>query len=217
MVANAVPSPAGATAYIARAPLDESDANYQQFIKFLVVPPERQTHKDFGGNDLEKIRVLEDPVRREIYTAMHGSKEPFHFVNRKHAELNFTFRMAIIRIIHDINRGAIDFDYYNLGAGVPPSVASQAWVPGALLTWAFQARPTAKSSDAITDLLRTKTRGECNGAVTASVLGAANQVMGAAAFDALHPPGSLDLFYDGRRRHQTSARDRKTQVPGDLV
>jgi hypothetical protein len=116
---------------IQNQPMTETAANYQGYIKYLTVPPERHSDPAFSGTDIPAINALEDPSRREIYTKMQGCSENFAFPDRPAAEKHWTFRMTAINTMRRMNSQGldlIDFTYFDLNPAADKGVKT----PGTL-------------------------------------------------------------------------------------
>src|SRR5690242_3492777 len=85
---------------IGSQPMNETAANYLQYIKFLTVPQAEQAKEAFKSNDINAIRAMEHPLRRQIFDAMNrNSVEQFTFASIQAAQENFTMRMWAINFM----------------------------------------------------------------------------------------------------------------------
>jgi hypothetical protein len=212
-----------------------NDNQYQKAIKFLTVDPSKQTDPAFTGNDIAKIKALEDPIRKEIFDKMKASTEVFTFNVLQAAIDNFQMRIYTIQHITDMNAGKIKYTYYPREG--TPSVESKKWQLGPeKRPYFFQVKDGQTSYAAISDLMATTTKGECAGAMCACIIWAAARVIkagtgGADAFDKLHPAGSLNVGfvcgdndpvanYKGsveKHRYWSPDQNSDNVVPGDRV
>jgi hypothetical protein len=176
-----------------------NDNQYQKAIKFLTVDPSKQTDPAFTGTDIAKIKALEDPTRKEIFDKMKASTEVFTFNVLQAAIDNFQMRIYAIQHMTDMNAGKIDWSYYPREGA--PTVASNKWQLGPeKRPYFFQVKDGQTSYAAIADLMATKTRGECAGAMCACIIWAAARVIkagpgGSDAFDKLQPAGTLNVGF----------------------
>lgn len=203
----------------------ETPTNYRNTIKFLTVPPSCHTKAAFLSTNVATIKALEDPVRREIYDAMRGSAiETFTFATRAIAEQHWQMRISTIEAMNRMtNQGPanrrIDFDYFdntdpmNL---IPVQEPGTMWRFGAnaRTPFYFRAKPGVVSSAALAQLESGTSRGECLGAIRACFWIGARDALGNAAFNTMHPAGSLNL---GVSDHRRNAIDPSVIIPGDYL
>ena len=157
-----------------------------------------------------------DPRRREIVSAMVASSMPVALASFAALDQTVTLRQVAIETLTKLNTGQIDADYFDPAAGqIHPQLggtfynthpAGQApfnqphwtsgpwWQPGDLMDpWnaEFDQIDGTAASDAMAQI--EPFRGECAGALEIAVLTGALAALGAQAFDAQHPPGSLAI------------------------
>jgi hypothetical protein len=207
---------------IGNQPLNETAANYQQYIKFLTVPPAEQIKEAFKGNDINAIRAMEHPLRRQIFDAMNrNSVEQFTFANLQAAQENFTMRLWAIGFMLRIEKGAagggVDFNYTD--SRTPAFASPQHWqAVSSNLT--FRTKPGARPSEAMDAIVRSKFRGECLAALEITVLYAARQTLGAERFNKIHG-NSLSVGPSTKSAQKHTRRAPRIRadamIPGDWV
>lgn len=202
-------------------PLVENSANYHRYIKYLTIAPKNRKRTEFHSDDLQTLRSLESPVRRQIFEAMNENRlHQFHFATLQKADENFTMRVAAIRFMVQIHQGknknGVDFSYF--GTKVPAQADPVHWLRTG--SFAFRTRHGAQAAEAIDGLVKNTFRGDCLGAIEATILQAARKAVGAPRFNHLHPaglevgPGTKSVFRHIRSVARFSAND---MVPGDWV
>ncbi len=187
-------TPTGVT--IGTAKVTTSDADYQKYVKYLTVDPDVQAANaaTFNGNNIAQIKAIENPIRRQIFTAMSGSSDHFPFKTRQEAELAFYMRIEAIQFMKKIQLKQVDFAYYALPA-TPASAPADFWVkqPNQNKDFVFDTVSGKTAHDALAAIAGGKFRGECLGAIHLTVLIAADKAYAkfgtTAAFNALFPQG----------------------------
>lgn len=201
-----------------------SDKEYMTYLRWLLVPPEKQNGPIFTGNDMNDIRAkLEDPLRREIFDRMSESKEQFNFATLDEAKQLWQIRVLTVSYIKRVKGNGempeIPLVYYNPKT-LTPKVDSPLWerIPK---TPYLKVTKDAKAYEAINDFLLNGKKAEVECACTSFACGyaAAATVIGEEAFNKLHPPGTFSISPAVANKHYYSANKDglSTHVPGDRL
>src|SRR6185436_1552119 len=95
--AVAVPANTGGGLIVSGVSLHETPENYLRTIKYLTVSPANHSHPSFHSTDVQVVRSIEDPLRRQIYQAMAFNRsDRFQFSTARRAQENFTMRVAAV-------------------------------------------------------------------------------------------------------------------------
>lgn len=197
-----------------------TSADYQRYIKYLTVPPNRRRHPSFNSTSVKLIQALECPLRRQIFTAMFRNRaDRFTFATLKRAQENFDMRMAAVNFMFNMEptrASGMDFDY---AVGVVRQDADREhWVR--LSKFSYKTRKGTTATESIDGIVHRRYRGECLGAMQLNVLHAARVALGRSRFNALHPQG-LDIGEKARsaNKHIETAKSTRLldMVPGDWV
>jgi Protein-glutamine gamma-glutamyltransferase len=204
-------------------PLQETPEEYLRAIRHLTVAPKDHKHPAFLGTNIQAIRAIESPLRRQIFNAMvRNRSDRFEFATLTKAQENFTMRVAavhfMVRMGMRVSDGGLDFNYHRPGQ-VAGEADRQHWRK--LGTFVFETPPGVSASDAIDGICRAKFRGECLGAIEITILQAARKAIGDDRFNALHSRGLKvgDETSKMNTRHFRSAAKVSVadMVPGDWV
>jgi hypothetical protein len=181
----------------------ETQENYLNTICWLTVKDEniwRLSDLIDAGN-VAAIKKLEDPLRRQIFTAMNNHSTPIIFKDTLSAQENFTMRMEAIRFMRMIQKDEVDFGYYAryatkthppIESEVPSTWEKEAWgtkYPVDDFSTVFRSVDGVKADDALEDIITHRFRGECLGALEICIFYGADIAIGATAFNDLHKDG----------------------------
>jgi hypothetical protein len=212
--------PATAEVVIDGTTVTETPALYQQYIKFLTVPPDKQTDPAFTGADIAKIKALEDATRREIWDRMIlANPERFAFANLAEAQQIWTMRLTIIADMDKMNQGVIKWRYFSYSDATKAVKAGSAkWQNGDFTDFYFKVKAGQTAHAAIKDILAGTTYGECAGAITACYFDGAATALGQPGFDAIHAAGTLEVGWDGPiDDHMYAPTNAAVLIPGDKI
>jgi hypothetical protein len=231
---NQVNDPAGrGQLVIENIPMFETNDNYLRYIRFLTVPPDRQTDPAFtAGTDVAAIKKLEDPLRRQIYEGMNNNvRGQFIFGTLKAAQENFDIRLSTIAFMRKIQKGppGLNFGYYT--ADEPPGTDDPNWEttkdPQGAGGYVFDTRSNTDAYTAIHSLVQHRFRGDCLAAVEICIFQAVAGVLREDRFKALHPDGLHKIglpvqFADGVSIYKDTVTvgdniGQDAMVPGDWV
>lgn len=182
----------------------ETEANYQSDIKYLTVAPQNQKGNIFLHGTMAQIKAagLEDPLRREIFNAMNDNQTyKFPFATLKAAEQNFTMRVDAVNFVKEIQSGKVNFGMFKI-PNVPTYADPAHWHktnPQGVSDkfWkAFDSNTGVSADVAIKGIVSHMFRGDCLGAIEIDLLYAADQAIGATAFNNEHPQGLLEVGAD---------------------
>jgi hypothetical protein len=149
----------GAKLIVVNKRMVETEKNYLCVIRFLTVPSRNQRAPAFQeGTSVAAIKMLEDPLRRQIFTAMNNDpRKAFKFETLKAAVDNFDIRVAVIDLMNRVEQRC---EYYRREDMKKrgPYIVSRHWEVvefrgfGGDVGYAFSSKPPVKAHIAIADL-----------------------------------------------------------------
>lgn len=199
----------------------KDDAHYKDYLRWLIVSPDKHNDPVFTGGKMDEIRAkLEDPIRKEIFSRASESKEKFNYETLDDAKRIWQMRLLTISYMQRMTgkeEPKIDFSYY--GENRVPKTESKLWERWKPDAPYLKATKGADSFDAINDLVLSgkKTQTECACSVFCCGVAAAATVLGKDDFNKLHPPGTLSVSPEVASKHYYAAVDLETHVPGDRL
>jgi hypothetical protein len=202
--AGATPAFQGSSLTINGQQMVETAANYQTYIKYLVVAPQNQHGNIFWHGTMAQIKAagLEDPLRRQIFDAMSNNQTyTFQFLTLAGAQENFALRVEAVAFMKKISSGTAGFKFYdqtNLPSAGPDwhqvydgtTKASKYWT-------AFSTNQGVTASTGIEEVVNHGFRGDCLGAVEMTIFEAVEKTIQASRFDAEHPEGLRGVGKNG--------------------
>lgn len=217
-----------------------SDADYRRFVKFLTVDPANRESAAFKTGTTQDLMRIEDPIRRQIVSAILAAKTPMEYASLAAVDQDVTLRQHTISVMTKLNTGVMDADYYDPGPaqvhpriggtfynGNPPSGPTPVkgiwqndrfWQTANFADpweYEFDQRTGTSASAAMIPIF--PFRGECAGALQISVFAGAIAALGEAGFDAQHPNGTLDIGPWGPdvRMYLQKVAPTDPMIPGD--
>ncbi|BCM92526.1 hypothetical protein IAD21_04408 [Abditibacteriota bacterium] len=216
----------------------DSDEHYLRYVRYMTVSLDKRTGADWITDEeinlktpierktiVENLKLLENPIQREIFDKMNASTEVFIFADAELATNRIKQRIEILRLMLEFN-GDDDLRYNYATVKEPARTNASLWTKTTHHNFLFRQKD-GTPYEAISQLCAptTKTYGECLGAIITCVWWGSSRVMGEQRFNNYYIGKSgvnstevLNMaeeesgspFYNTRK-----ATDTNTYIPGD--